>query len=345
MSVRKSMRGAMVGCAVLLVAIGGCAPSTIAGKPTEARAKSDKPIATLSISVRTSGGTAYDPTTRLLYLGDGETGDITVVDMGARAVRGTISVGSRIYDLALDPASHTLYAGGKSVAVINTTSNTVTASIPVDLENGTSGQLALDTARNTLYATDRDHAMINVIDTVSNTVKAKIERDFSTKDLDPLFVAVSAGTNTVYVAGRKGGTSPITTVDASTNQVTGFTPGTVDSINQLLVDEATNSLYIAGDDENAAGRSIMVIDTVTHDEKISLAAGGVDAMALDAASHTLYVLNAYPNSTVTLIDTTTNKVKKSAPVVANPNEMAIDTAARELYLMWGNQITVSELPT
>jgi len=106
--------------------------------------------------------------------------------------------------VAVDEASHTAYVtnvGDGTVSVIDTRSNTVTATITV---GDSPGAVAVDEASHTAYVTNVGDGTVSAIDTRSNTVTATI-----TVGTYPLGVAVDPATGTVYVTNRDGTVSVI----------------------------------------------------------------------------------------------------------------------------------------
>jgi YVTN family beta-propeller protein len=80
---------------------------------------------------------------------------VSVIDMGAYAVAATIKVGRCPLDIAVDPATHSVYVlnDDDSLSVIDTKARTVTASIKL---NGRVHDVAVDSTTH-VYVTDGLH--------------------------------------------------------------------------------------------------------------------------------------------------------------------------------------------
>ena len=79
-------------------------------------------------------GLALSPDEKTLYLANGRSNDVAVIDVASRSVVATIAVGERPWGIALSGDGRTLYtANGRSasVSIIDVTSRRVTATIAV----------------------------------------------------------------------------------------------------------------------------------------------------------------------------------------------------------------------
>ncbi|AIC16871.1 YncE family protein [Nitrososphaera viennensis] len=114
----------------------------------------------------------------------------------------SIKLGSPILDVAVNPATNTIYVSHvNSISVINGSSYSLAATIPLDATNDAVG-LAVDAPANRLYAAAQDSNQVYVIDTLANRVVEKIPaRGW------PVGVAVNPETNLVYVANSASGRS------------------------------------------------------------------------------------------------------------------------------------------
>jgi len=99
-------------------------------------ARADTVMATVVIGDRTTKptGLALSPDEKTLYLANGRTNDVAVIDVASRAVQATIPVGERPWGIALSADGRTLYtADGRSgsVSVIDVGTRRVTAAYAV----------------------------------------------------------------------------------------------------------------------------------------------------------------------------------------------------------------------
>ncbi|MFI5776458.1 YncE family protein [Nocardia sp. NPDC051570] len=110
--------------------------------------------------------------------------------------------------VAVDPTTHLVYVAGTGtgigeLAVADTTTRTVTATIPVGQKPSS---IAVDPTTHTVYVTNYDDNTLSVVDATTNTVKATIPVGHK-----PAGVAVDPTTHTVYVTNYDDGTLSIIT--------------------------------------------------------------------------------------------------------------------------------------
>jgi YVTN family beta-propeller protein len=236
------------------------------------------------------------------------------VHAAANTVTTTIGLGSSsALAVAVDPDTRTAYVtAGGSVSVIDTTKNTVTATIGVGQEPD---GVAVDPATHTAYVTNGSSGSVSVIDTDKDTVTATIA-----VGQDPVGVAVDPVTHTAYVANAGGYVSVIDT-DAVTDTVSvGQGPDGV------AVDPATHTAYVT----NGYGDSVSVIDTDTDNVTATIAVGQAPTgVAVNPDTHTAYVINTGGGS-VSVIDT--DAVTATVAVGQDPVGVAVDPATHTAYV-------------
>jgi YVTN family beta-propeller protein len=129
--------------------------------------------------------------------------------------------GSKVYVADADDPFHNVRF--TPVSVIDTASNTVTASIPIgpvpvpQLGGSVPFGVAVSPDGRTVYVTSRALNTVSVIDTASNMVTATIP-----VGLDPVGVAVTSDGSKVYVANA--GSSTVSVIATATNTVTATIP-------------------------------------------------------------------------------------------------------------------------
>jgi YVTN family beta-propeller protein len=144
--------------------------------------------------------------------------------------------------VAADPAAGTVYVANvndDTVSVIDTATNTVTATIPVGSHPI---YVAADPAAGTVYVTNVNDDTVSVINAATNTVTATIPVGSG-----PVGVATDPAAGTVYVTNQ--GDDTVSVINAATNTVTATTPvGTTPA--GVAVDPSTHTAYVAnaGDD-------------------------------------------------------------------------------------------------
>jgi len=240
----------------------------------------------------------------------------------------------RAYALAADPTVNTLYAAtsGDNVAMINTRSCNSNASAgcaatPAELTAGTNSYaVAVDALTNTVYVanfgsyTTPGPSTVSVIDAATcNATDTAGCTDLSTLQVpagNAEDIAVDAATDTVYVAtGTASGPNLLSVFNGATCNATTITgcaqtPATLalsDSaadfsnwVLHLAVNQATNTIYLAGFDGAASGDSVNVINGATCDasdtscgQPPAVVTVGLDpfGVGVDQATDTIYVAN------------------------------------------------------
>jgi len=112
-------------------------------------------------------GLAFDAASRRLYVADrGTNNKVTVIDVAAGGIVGTINVGREPFVLTVNPdTGHLFVACGDRVEVYNTLdwSHVTTIPVPAGAEEG----IALDAARDRVYVTSGDGDALTVIQDVA----------------------------------------------------------------------------------------------------------------------------------------------------------------------------------
>src|SRR5262245_12158139 len=116
---------------------------------------------------------------------------------------------------ALAQNAYITNSGDNTVSVIDTTSNTVAATIPV---GSGAGGVAVTPDGSTVYVANQGDNTVSVIDTTSNTVAATIP-----VGNEPFGVAVTPDGSTVYVANFIDNT--VSVIATASNTVTAMIPG------------------------------------------------------------------------------------------------------------------------
>ena len=111
-------------------------------------------------------GIAFDPFTRLLYVGNrGEYQTVTVVDVDTNNVLDTFAVSREPYMLGVNPnTGHLFVVAGDEVQVRRTAdaSLVVTLPLPAGAEEG----ITVDVVHNRVYITSRDADAVTVVQDV-----------------------------------------------------------------------------------------------------------------------------------------------------------------------------------
>jgi YVTN family beta-propeller protein len=241
-----------------------------------------------------------------------------------------LSVGVGGASAATSTRAYVTHGISDSVSVIDTATNTVTATIAVgDNPFG----VAVNPAGTRTYVTNQNSDSVSVIDTTTNTVTATI----AVGD-NPFGVAVNpAGTRT-YVTNLLSNT--VSVIDTTTNTVITTIPvgnGPID----VAVNPAGSRAYVTNQFSNTAS----VIDTTANTVITAIPVGSNPvAVAVNPAGTRAYVANFSPNS-VSVIDTTTNTVITTIPVGSTPRGVAVNPDGTRVYVTNSNSSSVSVIDT
>ena len=279
-------------------------------------------------------GIALDTATDTIYVGNGTTGTLSLIDgktCNADDVRGcgrhvtAVTAGVDPIGIAVDRSTNSVYVANASgtVAVVDgrqcDAANTSGCHIqPASIRVGVSPQfLAVDEKTHTVYVANSASDTVSVIDgrSCNAVTKAGCGRLRASIPVGPapFAVAVSASTGSLYVANL--GAPTVSVIDAATCNATnvsgcrrrpaivnvGATPG------GIAIDARTNTIYVTGQ----ASNDVSVIDGRTCNGRQRagcrtpparvLAGIGARGIAVNEATNTVYVANTAAN-TVSVID-------------------------------------------
>ena len=272
-------------------------------------------------------GIAYDSGNERMYVTNIRDGTVSVIDTTTNTVIKSINVGDRPIDIAYDSGNKRMYVSNNNnntVSVIDTTTNKVidtnpnTPQIdPIKVGAGPEG-IAYDPENELIYVTNRNDGTISVISTTTNRV---IDTNPNTPQIDPIKVgetiegiAYDPGNKRMYVTKIVDDT--VSVIDTTTNKVIDTKPNTPE------IDP------------------IKVGDTP-------------DSIVYDPVNKRMYVTNVV-DGTVSVIDTTTNKVIDTKPntpeidpimVGAGPRGIAYDLVNKIMYVANSRDGTVSLIDT
>ncbi len=230
------------------------------------------------------------------------------------------------------PFAYITNAGSNTISVIDTATNTVTATIPV----GTNPRgVAVNPTGTMVYVANYDSNTISVIDTATNTVTATIP-----VGTWPLGIAVNHTGTTVYVANNW--SHNVSVVDTATNTVTSTIPMD-DSPYGVAVNHTDTSVYVS--EYFPSNNNVSVIDTATNTVTATIPVGtSPTGVAINPTSTTVYVAN-FSSNTISVIDTATNTVTATIPVGTNPNGVAVNPIGTIVYVANHNSNTISVINT
>ena len=241
----------------------------------------------------------------------------------------------------------------------------VEAQPPIKVGDGSSG-IAYDPVNKRMYVTNSGDDTVSVIDTTTNKV---IDTNPNTPQIDPIMVgggpagiAYDPTNERMYVENRND--KSISVIDTTTNKVIDTNPNTpqIDPImvggepEDIVYDPVNKRIYVANFDDN----TVSVIDTTTNKvidtnpntpavtDPITVG-DAPTGIAYDPVHKMIYVSNHgddLGNDTVSVIDTTTNKVVGSIRVGDEPLDIAYDDPVnKRMYVTNSGDNTVSVIDT
>jgi YVTN family beta-propeller protein len=266
---------------------------------------------------------AVNTATNIIYVSHGN--GVTVID-GATNATATVAVGSGPGPLAVDMVTDKVYvACGNSVTVIdgatNATTSVATGTNPVSI--------AVNPTTNKAYVADANNGIngsVREIDGATDAV-ATIADGF---DVGP--IAVNPGTNMIYVCGNILG-GEATVIDGATYAAlplgsVPMTPigGFPDSPDAIVVDTATNRIYIGNQDPS----DVTLIDGATNALSTAGVSEGVSAIAVNIVTNTVYAI-IQGSTGIMVIDGATNAASFIA-TAANSAGIAVNPATNRIYV-------------
>ena len=290
-------------------------------------------------------GVAYNATTNLYYVADGDTKSVSVYDGYTNILKGTIATGNDPLGVAVNAVTNTIYVTNNSdgtLTVINGATNAVTAT--VSNIGDSPYAVAVDPITNRVYVADwylQPTNNLYVLDGAKNTVITALQVGGGSYVGG---LAVNTVTNTVYASTMSG----LYVVNGSNNTVTtSLGDGAAVTSNEsayvahgVAVDETTNTVYASfaqyGPSEVAVvnGATNTVVGTIPVTSEPS-------SLAVNPLTHMVYVV--LPDAaTVTVINGSTLAVTGSLTTNGNPTSIALNMFARVVYVQ-AYQTTVTSV--
>jgi YVTN family beta-propeller protein len=262
---------------------------------------------------------AVNPATNKIFVTNGQSGTVTIIDGLTDNVSGPITVGANPIAVAVNPATNKAYvanSNSNSVTVIDGKtlgSNTVTV-------GGYPLFVAVNVPTNKIYVANQNDNTVTVIDgSTNNTTTVPV-------GLGPNSIAVDAITNKIYVAnaGKNCQSNTVTVIDGATNATTTVPVGTCPS--QVAVNSVTNKIYVT----NNQTHSVTVIDGATLSTNTVQVGNFPAPIAVNSVTNLIYTANQ-ADSSLTIIDGTT-LTTTSLTLVAQPNAIAVNPVTNTIYV-------------
>ncbi len=253
---------------------------------------------------------AVDPVLHTAYVVNSGAGTVSVIDKSSASVVATVTVGKKPIAIAVDSTRHLAYvtnSGSNTASIIDETTNTVSATVTV-------GQgplaVAVDATTNMVYVANANSGQgsISKIDGVTHNVMSA-----GPIAARALALSIDSTQNTLYICTYRTATNDssnppsgwLWAMDEKTLDTpaqTRITPGPASPVASVL-DAAAHMLYVVAPSNVAgvAGRLLVLQspDNFLGDPPFVPVGMAPKAVALDPATHDLYVLNG--DNTITLV--------------------------------------------
>jgi YVTN family beta-propeller protein len=215
-----------------------------------------------------------------------------------------------------------------NVSVINTTTNTVTATIPVG-PNPTG--VAVHPAGTRVYVVNQSGDSVSVVDTAANTVITTVPVGSF-----PTGVAVNPAGTRIYVTNQSG--NNVSVIDAASNAVVATVAVGLSPVG-VAVNPAGTRVYVA----NQSANNVTVVDAASNSVIATVPVGASPAgVVVNPAGSRAYITN-YNSNTLSVLDTASNTVITSVAVGSHPVGVAVDPTGTRLYVANQSGNTVSVL--
>ncbi|MGA4879458.1 IPT/TIG domain-containing protein [Streptomyces lydicamycinicus] len=277
-------------------------------------------------------GITLSPDGTRAYVGNRGSDTISVIDTATDTVTATIPTGAGPVLVALGPDGTRGYVTVADAGLVSVL-DTATNTLVTDIPVGAGPSMAAVTPDGTrVYVTQQADTTVSVIDTATNTVTGTIP-----VGVGGTGVVITPDGTRAYVACYSVG---VRVIDTATNTVTTtITTGDVPILLALSPDGAR--LYVT----NVGSATVSVVDTATN---AVIDAVGVSAQARFPAvtpdnAHVL-VANSLPD-TVSVIDTATHTVVENIGVGAGPTGLAVSPDGTHAYVVNSEAGTISVLAT
>ena len=296
---------------------------------------------TLSASIpigNGSYGVAFTPNGEYAYVTNQNSGTVSVISTASNTVTATVTLGSAPYAVAVTPNGAYVYVtnvGNDTVSVISTATNKLVATVIVG--NDPTGVAVTPNGEYVYVANDdalSNNNSVSVISTATNTVTATISVGRSTSS-----VALTPNGKYAYVTSYYNGL--ISVISTAMNTVTATFPA---GLSLLSVTISPNGKYAYVTHDTYVDY-ISVISTTTNTETANITVDGNDTQYVAFTPNSEYayvtVLPAPPktpgpgplgNGSVSIINTATNKMASSLPILGEPLGLAISPNGTYAYV-------------
>ncbi len=270
----------------------------------------------------------------LAYVANFGSDNVSVIDTSSNTVIATVMVGTQPQGVAITPDGTSVYVANCGGDVwVIDTSSNKVAS--KFLVGGCPTGVAVTPDGTRAYVTQANANSVAVIETSSNTVVTKVPVGIA-----PGGVAITPDGTRAYISNVGMGSSSVSVIDTSSNTVAAtVTLGNVGSVGVAITPDGTRA-YVA----DALG-SVSVIDTSTNtvDTTVSVpnVADSPVGVAITPDGAHAYVVTFGPGGTgpVSVIDTSSNTVVDMVSVGTGPTGVAVSPDGTRAYVTIATNVT------
>ena len=276
-------------------------------------------VATVPLGSPAGDGLAIDRANNSLFVSKPAANVVSVIDLTSNTVKATIPIPGSPGRMAVDPVAHRVYVVTSSSTL--TVFDTTTNTV-VDTIGGLSNPIgvAVDPGTHTVYVANYVSQTVSVIDTTASPATVANTDIVGSR---PWAIAVDPISHPAYVATLFGGTVAVISGTTIVKTLGGFI-GPI----QVTVDPSTQHAYVINNNSD----NVSVIDTTTDTGAASFTAGsGPSDIAVDPRTHTAFVTNRN-DDTVSVIDQDSNTVVDTVPVGETPVTVEVDPATHRVYV-------------
>jgi len=332
---------------------------------------------TAQVQVGSSGFAAvFDPNTKTVYVENFLSSSMSVVNgatcnalnhSGCNQIPPILATGFEPAPFGYNPVTQTIYVSAQVASqawVLDgskcnaTKTNGCTKQAPITVTgNGPSG-LDFNPNTKTVYIANQGNGTVAVVDgnACNRHMTTGCNQTWTTIPVgtNPFRVAVNKTTNTIYVNNRGDGTVSVingatcnasVTSSCNQSQPTTIVSSHSSSIDDLAIDETTNTIYVV----NRLANMVAIVDGTHCQGSDSSGCGQTwptfnvghrpQALAFNSANHTLYVGNANDNDVSVIntshcsnLDTSDCSVKANVAVGDSPDSIGIVFDKNTVYV-------------
>lgn len=248
---------------------------------------------------------AITPDGKTAYVGNDSPESLNIVNLQTGQAGPAIELGTNLFVIAISPDGKTAYmttSSGK-VLVLDTQTNQVIGSIPIEGEVSSLWGVAFSPDGKTAYVANDENNTVAVIDTATRQV---VGAPIPVGE-DPINIAFTPDGNWAYVTNDE--SDNVSVINTATRQVVGTIPVGEEPWGISITPDGKKA-YVA----NYLTKTVSVIDTLTNQVVGAPIPVGSEPYetAITPDGKTLYVAN-FQSETISVIDTQTDAVKTTIP--------------------------------